>query len=570
MVRNIKFLFILSILTITASATSAQTIIDEDTYRVEGFQEEVAQHLVQIEEIRLNNNKIIEMDVGAQWEPNSDEMGSSATFSPKGEITINDEIVGDTTKISARSSFPAVTTIELEQAVPGDEIKIKFPEDSPEPVISRAEIEVDINIENMFQELEINNADLLENYAGIATEWDSDESGTISRNEALNAVNSYMNGQTGLTKESLRGISTIMMRDIDYRENWQNEEEIDIKLETGGDNTTKKGDTKAIYIKNPEKIGTITNEEWSVNGYGQINPVEDSKATATYKATDTSNENTATIHYQATNQENKQITATTQIGIKEIKEEISISPKNANVGDNLDFSVSGPEDYTYIWDFNSDEDYEKTGMSVSKSFTSTGDKTAHLKILSDGDTIGETSRSFDVSNQDISSKLDLSKDEVITNERVKIEYEVNQRVLKNGFNLVVENPSGDLEFSREVNSRKGTTYFTPSGKNGVYEAKLVADQGFLNQLFETIFGPEASERFQVVDASENLQPWMKYCEERGYNHNSAADRVNCVVDEITVDCFNEEPSSKCLEVSESVCTYYGGTGYNADNQRCMR
>lgn len=249
---------------------------------------------------------------------------------------------------------------------------------------------------------------------------------------------------------------------------------------------------------------------------------------------------------------------------------ISLDPSDPEIDETIDISASPEKDYSYKWDTNGDGEYSRDGINIIEQYSTAGEKVVRLRVLTEGEIIGEASRSFDVQQPDVSSSLTLSKEEVVSNERLRIGYSVGEAVVENGFHVVVENPSGDKVLDRKKAVREGSLFFTPAddSEKGTYSVKLVAEEGFLQSIVRNIFGPEEEKTFEVLEASENLDRWQEHCKEHEYDYNSASGRVSCIEEEIGPECFQKNPEEDCIEIADSVCDYYRGTDFNPDEGRC--
>lgn len=248
--------------------------------------------------------------------------------------------------------------------------------------------------------------------------------------------------------------------------------------------------------------------------------------------------------------------------------QVDMNPEDPSITDEVELSA-GPEGYNYEWDTDGDEEYEREGSQITMSFEEAGSKEISVRTR-DSLTEVEETVSFDVSNPDIDSSLTVSKDEVSLAEPVMIDYSVGEAVSRNGYRLEIENPNGDVLMEKGETSRSGSERFIPGNDavTGTYTASLVANNGFLSSILRSIFGPEAEASFQVVDESESVSEWRSYCDENGYDHESASGRVSCIDEKVGPECFTSNPDSECREVAESVCQYYRGTSFNADKGRC--
>ena len=248
--------------------------------------------------------------------------------------------------------------------------------------------------------------------------------------------------------------------------------------------------------------------------------------------------------------------------------EVKVRPEDPSLTDKIILSA-GPESYSYEWDTNGDSEFEREGSRITMKYERAGSKSVTVRTK---ENLPENVRKvdFEVSNPDIDSSITVSKDEITLAEPLLMNYSVGEAVSRNGYRLEVKNPNGDTLMEKSETSRSGSERFIPGNDavTGTYNARLVANEGFLSSIFRTIFGPEAEASFEVIDDSESVSAWRSYCDEKGYDHETASGRVSCIEEEIGPDCFTSNPSSECREIAETVCQYYRGTSFDAENGRC--
>ena len=115
--------------------------LDAGIYRLEGFQGETAEHLVEVQDTRLVGDTV-EMEAGVQWEPDTDDIGSPSQFTAQFDIRADGQYVTtlpDNT-LPARSGFVPVEWIELPGVAPGSSVEVVIPtiEEEPfDPVVTR-------------------------------------------------------------------------------------------------------------------------------------------------------------------------------------------------------------------------------------------------------------------------------------------------------------------------------------------------------------------------------------------------------------------------------------------------
>jgi PKD repeat protein len=255
--------------------------------------------------------------------------------------------------------------------------------------------------------------------------------------------------------------------------------------------------------------------------------------------------------------------------IRALQPEVSITPENPEVGEAVEFTAYPEGDYSYNWDLNGDSQYETDGRSVSTEYADPGSHEITLKISGDGSEASRD-RTFKVDQPAVSSSLEVSKDEITPDERMRIEYRTSSDIARNGYRLVVENPSGDRVYSTGSDSESGKVTFTAGGEaeTGTYTARLVAKEGFLSSILRKVFGPEAEAQFRVIEASQDLSKWQERCEESGYDATTASGRASCIREDIGPSCFKENPGSECREMADMVCDYYLGTEFNPQTGKC--
>lgn len=118
-------------------------VIDEDVYKVEGYQDETATHGVQLQDITLLGDGTVEVVIGVMWEPDSDpnnggEFGSPASYGPVGAMFVNGTKVGETEELSPSSSFYRENTVTVPEASGGDDLRFVFPQQDYDPLIKEA------------------------------------------------------------------------------------------------------------------------------------------------------------------------------------------------------------------------------------------------------------------------------------------------------------------------------------------------------------------------------------------------------------------------------------------------
>ncbi|WP_414837706.1 PKD domain-containing protein [Candidatus Nanosalina sp. VS9-1] len=256
--------------------------------------------------------------------------------------------------------------------------------------------------------------------------------------------------------------------------------------------------------------------------------------------------------------------------LPEVNPSIELYPSDPEVQETVDFVATPDTEFSYEWDLNGDGEYGRNGREVIEQYEVPGEKSVRVRVITEGTVIGEASRSFTVQQPEVSSSLDVAKDEVAQGEMVQISYSVGEGIVENGFRIVIEDPSGEKIRDSSMNTASGTVSFTPesSSPTGEYEVRLVAEEGFLDAILTSIFGPEDVESFEVLDASEELDVWRSYCQDNGFEQSSASGRVSCIQDQIGPKCFREDPGEECIEIADSVCKYYRGTEFNAEEGRC--
>jgi len=266
--------------------------------------------------------------------------------------------------------------------------------------------------------------------------------------------------------------------------------------------------------------------------------------------------------------EREELSEEISISSDSVKVQVNMSPQNPDLTDEVVLNVR-PEGYSYEWDLNNDGEFEREGSHARVSYDEPGSKRVTVRTV---DTVvsNEETVDFEVSNPDIDSSLTVSKDEISLAEPLMIKYAVGEAVSRNGYRVEIENPDGETLLKKSETSRSGSERFIPGNDavTGSYKAKLVSNEGFLSSIFRSIFGPEAEASFKVIDESESVSEWRSYCEDNGYDHETASGRVSCIQEDIGPECFTENPSSECREIAESVCQYYIGSSFDVANGRC--
>lgn len=121
--------------------------IDQATYELEGFKEQIATHSVRIKDLREKSDGTVEVDFGVMWEPDRDganETGTPQYLSPIGAIYVNGSEVGTTPELSARSSFHTETTVQIPEASAGDSLRFVFPQNDGVTVYTEAVVQADV------------------------------------------------------------------------------------------------------------------------------------------------------------------------------------------------------------------------------------------------------------------------------------------------------------------------------------------------------------------------------------------------------------------------------------------
>lgn len=252
-----------------------------------------------------------------------------------------------------------------------------------------------------------------------------------------------------------------------------------------------------------------------------------------------------------------------------IHPEISVSPEQPEWGSSVELTAHPSGDYSYQWDLNGDNQYEKDGRSATKTLDEQEELSIKLKV-SGANVEATATRTVEVEGPALSSSLEVSKEEITPDERMRIVYRTSDDIAENGYKLIVENPSGEKVYIESREDDSGHIPFTPreSPEIGTYTARLVAKEGFLSSILQTVFGPEAESKFRVIEVSENLSRWQKYCEASGYDPMSASGRATCIIEEVGPECFTENPRIQCREIANSVCEYYLGNEFNPDTGKC--
>ena len=252
-----------------------------------------------------------------------------------------------------------------------------------------------------------------------------------------------------------------------------------------------------------------------------------------------------------------------------IQPEIEIENENIELNEQISFRGYPEGDYQYSWDLNNDNQYERDGREVNTEYSSPGDKTIKLKVTAEGQEF-ETERNFKVEEPRTSSSISLSKTELTPGESLEIGYDVSPDIAENGYRVVIRNPSGETIKDLSKSSESGSEIFVPDSENekGGFTAELLAEEGFLSSIMRRIFGPEQRKSFEVVSASENLDPWRKYCQDSGFDPLSSSGRAACISQEIGPECFKENPGDECREIANSVCEYYLETDFNPEIGKC--
>jgi PKD repeat protein len=253
----------------------------------------------------------------------------------------------------------------------------------------------------------------------------------------------------------------------------------------------------------------------------------------------------------------------------DLSPEIGVNPADPEVLEAVTLEAEPAGDYSYSWDLNSDGQYERTGRDVTTEYESPGSKNVKLRISTENSEF-ETERTFEVENPEVSSALEVSKEEITPLEPVQINYEVGDAIAENGYSLQIKSPSGEKVLEVSESTTSGGREFVPSrdADKGTYRAKLIASEGFLSSIMRAVFGPEAEKDFEVIDAAGELDRWRKYCQENGFDPLTSSGRISCVKQLIGPECFKENPGQECIEIAESTCEYYVGTGFNPEAGRC--
>jgi hypothetical protein len=253
----------------------------------------------------------------------------------------------------------------------------------------------------------------------------------------------------------------------------------------------------------------------------------------------------------------------------DIEPRIEFEPSKPETLEEISFEASPERDFDYSWDLNADREYEREGKEVSIEYDTPGSKNVSLRIEKDGRYLYQN-RTVEVSSPEVSSSLELSKEEITTGERISVRYDVGKAIAQNGYILEIVDPSGEKVIEESMSSISGAQEYVPGrdSKEGVYTAKLKAGEGFLSSILRTIFGSEAEKSFRVVDSTKKLDEWRNYCQENGFDPLTASGRISCVKQLIGPECFKENPGQECIEIAESTCEYYVGTGFNPEAGRC--
>jgi len=267
--------------------------------------------------------------------------------------------------------------------------------------------------------------------------------------------------------------------------------------------------------------------------------------------------------------ENKSCGTFTKQRDVDIQPEIGVAQDQIETLETVSFIAYPNGEYNYTWDLDSDGQYESRGREVGTEFESGGEKTVGLRVQAHGETF-EQERSIEVERAKTSSSISLNKDEVSPGEELVISYEVSRDIAENGYKIVVESPSGEKVEENSEAALSGSQGFVPDQgtEKGTFKAKLVAEKGFLSNIMRAVFGSEQTKTFEVIDASENLDAWRERCQENGFDPLSSSGRAACISEDIGPECFKENPGSECVEIADSVCDYYLGSGFNPDTGKC--
>jgi len=97
--------------------------------------------------------------------------------------------------------------------------------------------------------------------------------------------------------------------------------------------------------------------------------------------------------------------------------------------------------------------------------------------------------------------------------------------------------------------------------SGNFERPLRYDE------LEYVQTEETSERSNLISRFID-EGWTSYCESKGYDTESASDRLKCVEDGLLGECFTEDQTEGCEEITQGVCEYYNLGSYDPEKQTC--
>ncbi len=222
-----------------------------------------------------------------------------------------------------------------------------------------------------------------------------------------------------------------------------------------------------------------------------------------------------------------------------------------------------------VWDLNGDNQYEKTGRTVSETFDETGEKRIGLKVT---DANGNSQRYSETvlieSNDRGGASISLDSERVRRGGSIGFQVSAPNSRAESGFQVLIESPEGEILW-RENGDQTHESYSASTGTDwasGEYTVKLMPEGNILSSVLGIITGNEAlaKETFAVTDAR-----WKKYCGERGYEVVDLESRIDCISSKIVPEYFEEDVPSDA-GVAVSLCQDLLGYSYDKEAKACVK
>ncbi|WP_161973229.1 PKD domain-containing protein [Halostella litorea] len=207
------------------------------------------------------------------------------------------------------------------------------------------------------------------------------------------------------------------------------------------------------------------------------------------------------------------------------------SPSSPTVGGDVTFDASNSTDsdgsvVSYEWDFDGDGNYEKTGESVTHSFTTNGTTTVSLRVTDDGGTTNTTQQTVEVTSTSKSPTATFTAaprpgyaGEFITFNASNstdpdgniVEYEWDF-VGDNSFDSNSSDPDFRFQYDSARQENVTLRVTDESGNTDTYTQTITVEQGAPNATFTTSPQPGYAGEFITFNASNSTDPNDKIVE----------------------------------------------------------